>query len=109
MKRIGWLLVVAILTVQTVHAQSLAKPRSGVPHWEYAELSFVIDVWTWTVGDSTYALISPEEAGRAFGASPKRTSTMLNNAILNQLGKAGWEMVSVSTETGKTYYFKRPT
>jgi hypothetical protein len=34
---------------------------------------------------------------------------MLNNAILNQLGKAGWEMVSVSTEEGRTYYFKRPS
>jgi len=109
MKRIGLLLVAAMLTAQTVRAQSLAKPRSGVPHWEYAELTFASDVWTWTVADSTYALTSPEEAGRAFGVSPRRASTMLNNAILNQLGKAGWEMVSVSTGEGKTYYFKRPS
>jgi hypothetical protein len=109
MRRIGLLLLVAMLTAQTVRAQSLAKPRSGVPHWEYAELSFASDVWTWTVGDSTYALTSPEEAARAFGVPQRRTSTMLNNAILNQIGRAGWEMVSVSTEDGKTYYFKRPS
>src|ERR1051325_9475468 len=109
MKSIGLLFVVAMLTARTVCAQSLAKPRAGVPHWEYAELSFESGVWTWSGGASTYALVPLEEAGRSFGVRPRPTSTMLNNAIHNQLGKAGWELVSVSTEEGKTYYFKRPS